>query len=61
MLLLRIVFILSVIALAVSGALYLFTRDRRYLRFLGLTLKYFVFIMLGVLAFMALERFALIL
>ena len=61
MLLLRIVFVLSVIALAVSGALYLFTRDRRYLRFLGLTLKYFVFIMLGVLAFMALERFALIL
>ena len=61
MLLLRIVFILSIIALAVSGALYLFTRDRRYLRFLGLTLKYFVFIMLGVLAFMALERFALIL
>ncbi|MEO8134923.1 MAG: hypothetical protein ABI831_13195 [Betaproteobacteria bacterium] len=61
MLLLRIVSVLCVIALAVSGALYLFTRDRRYLRFLGQTLKYFLFIVLGVLAFMALERVVLIL
>ena len=61
MLLLRIVFILSLITLAVSGGMYLFTRDRRYLRFIGQTLTYFVFILLGILAFMALERFALIL
>ena len=56
MLLLRIVLVLSLIALAVSGALYLFTRDRRYLRFIGQTVKYVVFIMIGVLAFLALER-----
>ncbi|MFS8085660.1 MAG: hypothetical protein ACMG6H_08535 [Acidobacteriota bacterium] len=61
MLLLRIVFVLALITLVVSGGMYLFTRDRRYLRFIGQTLKYFVFILLGVLAFMALERFALIL
>lgn len=61
MLLLRIVFVLALITLAVSGGMYLFTRDRRYLRFIGQTLKYFVFILLGILAFMALERFALIL
>jgi hypothetical protein len=61
MLLLRIVFVLALITLAVSGGMYLFTRDRRYLRFIGQTAKYFVFILLGVLAFMALERFALIL
>ena len=61
MLLLRIVFVLSLITLAVSAAMYFYTRDRRYLRFLFQTVKYVVFIMLGVLAFMALERFALIL
>ena len=61
MLLLRIVFVLSLISLAVSGAMYFYTRDRRYLRFILQTAKYVVFIMLGVLAFMALERFALIL
>ncbi|MBK7471841.1 MAG: hypothetical protein IPI73_15765 [Betaproteobacteria bacterium] len=56
MLLLRIILVLSLIALAVSGALYLFTRDRRYLRFIGQTVKYVVFILIGVLAFLALER-----
>ena len=61
MLLLRILLVLSLITLAVSGLLYFFTRDRRYLRFIGLTLKYFIFIMVGVFAFLALERFALIL
>ncbi len=61
MLLLRIVFVLSLIALVVSGAMYLYTRDRRYLRFLGQVLKYFLFIMLGVLAFMAMERVVLML
>lgn len=61
MLLLRIVFVLSLISLAVAAVMYFYTRDRRYLRFIGQTVKYVVFIMLGVLAFMALERFALIL
>ena len=61
MLLLRIVLVLSLITLAVSGILYFFTRDKRYLRFIGLTLKYFIFLMVGVFAFLALERFALIL
>ncbi|MBK8740889.1 MAG: hypothetical protein IPO58_08100 [Betaproteobacteria bacterium] len=56
MLLLRIILVLSLISLAVSGAMYLYTRDRRYLRFIGQTVKYVVFIMIGVLAFLALER-----
>ena len=60
MLLLRIFLVLSLITLAVSGILYFFTRDKRYLRFIGLTLKYFIFLMVGVFAFLALERFALI-
>ena len=61
MLLLRIFLVLSLITLAVSGILFFFTRDKRYLRFIGLTLKYFIFLMVGVFAFLALERFALIL
>ena len=61
MLLLRIVFVLSLVTLAVSGAFFFYTRDRRYLRFIYQTIKYVVFIMLGVLAFMALERVVLIL
>jgi hypothetical protein len=44
MLLLRIILVLSLISLAVSGAMYLYTRDRRYLRFIGQTVKYVVFI-----------------
>jgi hypothetical protein len=60
-LLLRIVFILSLISLAVAGAMYFYTRDRRYLRFIFQVVKYVVFIMLGVFGFMALERFAVIL
>ena len=61
MLLLRILLVLSLITLAVSGLLYFFTRDKRYIRFIGLTLKFFIFIMIGVFAFLALERVALIL
>ena len=61
MLLLRILLVLALITLGVSGILYFFTRDKRYLRFIGMTLKYFIFIMVGVFAFLALERFALVL
>ena len=61
MLLLRIVGVLGLITLVVSGGMFVFTRDRRYLRFIWQVLKYFTFIVLGVLGFMALERVALIL
>ena len=61
MLLLRILLVLSLTTLVVSGALYVFTKDRRYLRFIWMTLKYFVILLLGVVAFLALERFALVL
>ncbi len=61
MLLLRILLVLALITLAVSGLLYFFTRDKRYLRFIGMTLKYFIFLMIGVFAFLALERLAIVL
>jgi hypothetical protein len=47
-------------AIAIAAALYLVKRDRRYLRFIGLTLRYTLFLLLGVLAFYALERLILV-
>jgi hypothetical protein len=56
MLLLRILGVLSFITVAVAFAMFLYTRDRRYLRFILQVGKYMVFIMIGVLGFLLLER-----
>ena len=58
MLALRVVAVLAV--LVVGGALvaFLFTRDRRYLRFAAQALKYAVIVTALVLALFALERVA---
>ena len=60
MVLVRLLFFLAVAVIAVAAALYLLKRDRRYLRFIGLTLRYTLFLLLGVLAFYALERLLLV-
>jgi hypothetical protein len=57
--LVRLLLFLALAAIAVAAALYLVKRDRRYLRFIGLTLRYTLFLLLGVLAFYALERLLL--
>jgi hypothetical protein len=59
--LVRLLLFLALAAIAVAAALYLVQRDRRYLRFIGLTLRYTLFLLLGVLAFYALERLLLVL
>ena len=59
MVLVRLLLFLALAAIAVAAALYLVKRDRRYLRFIGLTLRYALFLLLGVLAFYALERLLL--
>jgi len=59
--LVRLLLFLALAAIAVAAALYLAQRDRRYLRFIGLTLRYTLFLLLGVLAFYALERLLLVL
>jgi hypothetical protein len=41
-------------------AFYLFTRDRRYLRFIGQVAKYTIFLILAVLVFYAFERLVLV-
>ncbi|HET9762158.1 MAG TPA: hypothetical protein VL742_04125 [Casimicrobiaceae bacterium] len=61
MVLVRLLLFLALAAIAVAAALYLVQRDRRYLRFIGLTLRYTLFLLLGVLAFYALERLLLVL
>lgn len=60
MVLVRLLLFLALAAIAVAAALYLVKRDRRYLRFIGLVLRYTLFLLLGVLVFYALERALLV-
>ena len=56
MALVRLLFILAVAAIAVSALLYLFTKDRRYLRCIGLTVKLTIVLFAIILAFFFVER-----
>jgi hypothetical protein len=58
--LVRLLLFLALAAIAVAAGLYLIKRDRRYLRFIGLVLRYTLFLLLGVLVFYALERALLV-
>lgn len=60
MLLVRLVLFISLASLAVSFLLYLFTKKRIYLQFIGRVLLYTLVIMIGVLLFYLLERLVLI-
>lgn len=59
MLVLRILGALLVIAVGTSTAVYLVTKDRRWLRFSWQILKFGLIILLIFLALFALERFAI--
>lgn len=61
MILVRFLLFLSLATIVVSAGLYLFKRDRRYLRFIGQVLKYTIVLLADVLLFFALERFVLML
>ena len=61
MLLLRILGVLSLITIAVAGGMFFYTGDRRYLTFIMQVGKYMMFIMIGVLGFLLLERVAFLL
>lgn len=61
MILVRFLLFLSLATIVVSAVLYLFKRDRRYLRFIGQVIKYTIVLLAGVLLFFALERFVLML
>ena len=56
MILVRLLLFLALAAMAVSGVMYLFTKDRRYLRFVGQVVKFTIVILAVVLIFFAFER-----
>ena len=56
MVIVRLLLVLGLAAIAVAFLLYVFTRDRRYLRFIGQVVKILVLALAGVLIFFAFER-----
>ena len=56
MILVRLLLFLALAAMAVSAVMYLFTKDRRYLRFIGQVVKFTLVILAVVLIFYAFER-----
>jgi len=54
--LVRLLLFLSLAAIAVSALLYLYTKDRRYLRFIGQVLKFALVLFAVILIFFAFER-----
>ena len=56
MILVRLLFFLAVAAVAVAGLLYLYTRDRRYLRFIGKSIKFTIILLVVVMLGFFVER-----
>jgi hypothetical protein len=56
LILVRLLFFLAVAAVAVAGLLYLYTRDRRYLRFIGQSIKFTIILLVVVMAGFFVER-----
>jgi hypothetical protein len=54
--LVRLLLFLALAAIAVAGVMYLFNKDRRYLRFIGQVVKFTILILAVVLIFYAFER-----
>jgi len=54
--LVRLLFFLAVAAIAVAFLLYLYKRDRRYLRFIVQVVKYTIVLLVIVMAFLFFER-----
>jgi hypothetical protein len=54
--LVRLLLFLALAAIAVSGLFYLYSKDRRYLRFIGQVFKLTIVILAVVLIFWAFER-----
>ena len=59
MILVRFLLFLALATIVVAAVLYLFTKDRRYLRFMGQVVKYTIFILAGVMLFFAFDRMLL--
>lgn len=59
MVLVRLLLFFALATIVVSAILYLFKRDRRYLRFIGQVIKYTILLLAGVLVFYLFERLVL--
>jgi hypothetical protein len=55
-LLVRLLLFMALAAIGVAGLLFLYTRDRRYLRFVGQVIKFTLILAVVVLLFFAFER-----
>lgn len=60
MLVLRLVLLLVALLLVLSGGMYVFTRDRRYLKFAWQTLRFVVLLLLVFVLLFVLERYVLV-
>ena len=60
MVLVRLLLFLALATVAGAGVFYMFTRDRRYLRFIGQVIKYTILLLLGVMVFFVLERLGIL-
>ena len=56
MILVRLLLFLALAAIAVAAVMFLFSKDRRYLRFIGQVVKFTIVILAVVLVFFAFER-----
>ena len=56
MILVRLLLFLSLAAIGAALLMWLIKRDRRYLRFIGLTLKFTILVLLALLLWFAAER-----
>jgi hypothetical protein len=60
MLIIRLLIVIVTLLLVLSGGMYLFTRDDRYLRFAWQTLRFTGFLLLVVALLFVLERYVLV-
>ncbi len=60
MVLVRLLLFLALATIAGAGLFFMFTKDRRYLRFIGQTIKYTIFLLVGVMVFFVFERLLLV-
>ncbi|MEP6658069.1 MAG: hypothetical protein ABJC33_12585 [Betaproteobacteria bacterium] len=60
MVLVRLLLFLALAAIAGAGLFFMFTKDRRYLRFIGQAIKYTIFLLVGVMLFFVFERLFLV-
>jgi hypothetical protein len=61
MVLVRLLLFLALATIAGAALFYMFTKDRRYLRFIAQVVKYTIFMLVGVMLFFVFERLVIML